>query len=189
MPTEKCECRSSRHRWQGVLFIIGLFTSAPVLGQDTTEGYVAANRVEGRISGGTGVEVQYSRFVATYVSLDALFQTGEAGPSIALTVFPFNWLFGQARIGVPLFKGTTAPDGPPPFDPDYMVGLTAGVLFHVPRSRVYTELAAGRLLVIQENYCPTCGGFLPAGASRPEQALVRRQEALDLISLGVGLDF
>ncbi len=161
----------------------------PAESQDSTGEMIPRSRLAVRLSSGTVGELQYSRFFVPFVSGDFAFQLSSKGPSLGLSVLPFDFLFGQARIGIPLFEGTTNPDGPPPFKPDYMVVIRGGFVFHVRNSRVFLELAAGRLLVIQKRYCETCGGFLPVGVVRSPEVYVTRQESLDLLSLGVGIGF
>ncbi|MGA9120521.1 MAG: hypothetical protein WB699_14250 [Bacteroidota bacterium] len=181
--------RSVRGPFAWVALTAFMASSTPCIGQDSTEVRLPDNRIQARLTTGTILELQYTRMFSGILSADALFQTTSMGPSIGITLYPLDWLFGQARIGLPIFQESSAPDGPPPFDPDYMVGLRAGVIVRLPESRLFMEFAIGRVLVIQQKYCSTCGGFFPDGSTMPARVIRMRQESLDLLSLGLGLNF
>ena len=176
-------------RWIAVLAVACAGAVSLASAQESEGEEESANRIIARLSSGTLAELQYSRFIVPPVSGDLDFQVLSTGPSVGLSVFPLAFLFGQARIGIPLFQEAASPDGPPPFDPDYMVVLRGGFLWHIRDSRVDIELAAGKVLVIQRDYCPTCGGFLPAGTPPPAHISETRQETIDLLSIGVVLGF
>lgn len=161
----------------------------PGSSQETDDEEGAANRIGVRVSSGTVAEVQYSRFVVPSVSGDVDFQMEVTGPSAGISVYPLTFLFAQARIGIPLYSDAAAPDGPPPFDPDYMVIIRGGILIHIRNSPVLLEIAAGRVLAIQKDYCPTCGGFRTQGSQIPAQVFLTRQESIDVLSFGVVLGF
>ncbi len=170
-----------------VVTLIVLWT--PCSPQETDDEEQPANRITARVSSGTVAEVQYSRFVFPSVSGDVDFQMKVAGPSAGVSVYPLTFLFAQARIGIPLYSDAAAPDGPAPFDPDYMVIIRGGILIHIRISPVFLEFAAGRILAIQKDYCPTCGGLLSQGSPTPAQVFVTRQESTDVLSFGVVVGF
>ena len=176
------------HRFTMCVVVL-LVLCTPGSSQETDDEKEPANRIAVRVSSGTIAEVQYSRFLFPFVSGDVDFQMEVTGPSAGLSVYPFTFLFAQARIGIPLYSDAAAPDGPPPFDPDYMIILRGGILIHIRNSPVFLELAAGRILAIQKDYCPTCGGFITQGVQPRAQVSVTRQESTDVLSFGAVLGF
>ncbi len=130
--------------------------------QDVAERWSPANRVSVRISSATVAEFQYSRLLFPFLSGDVVFQTSTVGPSVGFTVLPVDFLFAQARVGLPLFEESAAPDGPMPFKPDYMVMLRGGFLWRIKDSPIVLEFAAGKVLLVQRRYSTAGGGLLLA---------------------------
>jgi hypothetical protein len=110
---------------------------------------------------GAGVEYHYSAM--SFASTDLILGAGPPGLGAGISLSPVSYIFGQAMIGKTVYEEIGQVGGPVGFRPDFVYGWRAG--FYVPlnpaSANLFLSLSAGRIELVQREYCENCVAFSP----------------------------
>jgi hypothetical protein len=155
-----------------------------------------SNRVEVRIGESLSQNVsemsfEYRHSWFSFLSSDLYLSTDPMrGIGVGLSVDPVSVLSFQGSFGLPSHTERIVDE--PVFNPTYTYGVRGAFLIPLEllQSRIYVTLSGGKTWVVDTDYNPSGGLWLPRTDDTVVPTTVRKEvRTVDFVELGVGIRF